>query len=51
LFCFNCLTIQIYNAYFDFANFFKGIFKIFSKVLKIKEKKTAANSTYTKGGV
>jgi hypothetical protein len=27
--------------------FFKDIFKLFSKVLKIKEKKTAANSTYT----
>jgi hypothetical protein len=33
------ITLQIYNAHFDFANFFKGIFKIFSKVLKIKEKK------------
>jgi hypothetical protein len=31
--------IQIYNAYFDFANFFKDIFKLFSKVLKINKKK------------
>jgi hypothetical protein len=40
------ITLQIYNAYFDCANFFKDIFKLFFKVLKIKEKKTAANSTY-----
>jgi len=33
------LLIQIYNAYFDFANFFKDIFKLFSKVLKINKKK------------
>jgi len=45
------LLIQIYNAYFDCANFFKDIFKIFSKLLKIKDKKTAANSTYPKAGV
>jgi hypothetical protein len=31
--------IQIYNAYFDCANFFKDIFQLFSKVLKIKNKK------------
>jgi hypothetical protein len=33
------------QLYFDCANFFKDIFNLFSKVLKIKEKKTAANST------
>jgi len=37
--------IQTYNSYFDCANIFKNIFQLFSKVLKIKEKKTAANST------
>ena len=37
VFCFNCDTnIQ---RFFDFANFFKNIFHLFSKVLKIKEKK------------
>jgi hypothetical protein len=30
---------QIYNLYFELANFFKDIFNLFSKVLKIKEKK------------
>jgi len=41
---FNDTNIQ---PYFDYANYFKDIFKLFSNVLKIKEKKTAANSTYT----
>jgi hypothetical protein len=31
--------IQIYNAYFEYANFFKDIFKIFSKVLITNNKK------------
>jgi len=33
------LLIQIYNAFFDYANFFKDIFNLFSKVLIINEKK------------
>jgi hypothetical protein len=34
------------KPYFEFANYFKDIFNLFSKVMKIKDKKTAANSTY-----
>jgi len=30
------------HLFFDTANFFKDIFKIFSKVLKIKEKKNSS---------
>jgi hypothetical protein len=40
---FNDTNIQ---PYFDFANFFKDIFQLFSNSLKIKEKKTAANSGF-----
>jgi len=40
----NCLSSTNIQPYFEPANFFKDIFKLFSKVL-IKEKKTAANST------
>jgi hypothetical protein len=36
------------QPYFEFANYFKDIFKIFSKVLIIKEKKTAANTQLAK---
>jgi hypothetical protein len=42
---FNDTNIQ---PYFETANFFKDIFKLFSKVLKIKEKKTAANTQLAK---
>jgi hypothetical protein len=35
------------KPYFETVNYFKDICKLFSKVLKIKEKKTAANSSYT----
>jgi hypothetical protein len=45
--CLIAYRVQIYNAYFDCANYFKDIFNLFSKVLKIKEKKTAANGSYT----
>jgi hypothetical protein len=45
LIAFNDTNIQ---PYFDFANYFKDIFKLFSKVLKIKEKKTAANTQLAK---
>jgi hypothetical protein len=46
LFVFNYPTnIQ---PYFDFENYFKDIFILFSKVLKIKEKKTAANTQLAK---
>jgi len=37
------ITLQIYNLYFDCANFFKDILHLLSKVLKIIENKTAAN--------
>jgi hypothetical protein len=36
------------QPYFEFANYFKDIFKLFSKVLIIKEKKTAANTQLAK---
>jgi hypothetical protein len=44
------ITLQIYNLIFDCANFFKDIFNLFSKVLIIKEKKTAANTGLAKVG-
>jgi len=34
------------QSYFEFVNFFKDIFQLFYKVLKIKQKKTAANSGF-----
>jgi hypothetical protein len=45
------ITLQIYNDYFDFANFFKDIFKLFSKVLKIKEKKQQLTAPMQKQGL
>jgi len=45
----NCLSDTNIQPYFDFANYFKDILKLFSKVLKIKErKKTAANTQLAK---
>jgi hypothetical protein len=43
LIAFNDTNIQ---PLFEFANYFKDIFILFFKVLKIKEKKTAANSGF-----
>jgi hypothetical protein len=36
------------HPYFDCANFFKDIFKLFSKLLKMKEKKIAATQQLAK---
>jgi hypothetical protein len=48
LIAFNDTNIQ---PYFELANFFKDIFNLFSKVLKIKKKKTAANTRLAKVAV
>jgi hypothetical protein len=44
--CFTVFVDTNIQPLFEFANFFKDIFQLFSNSLKIKEKKTAANSGF-----